>query len=156
MLKIFLPEGISLCSVQYFSPNVWEWCGPLWNMAVNSAGICLKEDARSFRSFWNGDLAQVRASSPALVFASQHLPYSRAELAAACAPCGHVPFYDDQLVGMDGALHEAALRPAVMRLMECWAEIQNARDQVIAPRPSGRERWLAKTRTMPRRGNRFM
>ena len=80
-------------------------------------------------SGWDGDLAHLPDAWPVLVHASKQLTCSRAQLAVACKKLGHVPFFDDALVGLDGELYPNALRSAIEAFLETHARRQQTQLQ---------------------------
>lgn len=62
--------------------------------------------------YWDGEIVHLPKDEPMFVHASNHIQCSRAELAWACAQLGHVPFYDDALIDIDGTLYPEGLHAA--------------------------------------------
>jgi hypothetical protein len=83
-------------------------------------------------SKWDGDCARLPDAGPVFVHASKQLVCSRAELARACKRLGHVPFYDDALVGLNGELYPNALKLAVEVFLATYARRQQTQTRARA------------------------
>ena len=76
------------------------------------------------RSVWNGNSANLPDAWPVFVHGAKGMMCSREELAQACHKLGHVPFYDDALIGLDGKLYPQLLKVAVDRFLAIYARRQ--------------------------------
>lgn len=100
MIDFLMLDYLSYATLREFNSSLLTMLG---NPAERQ--ICISK--------WDGTLDHLPNSWPVFVHASPQIECSRADLARACGQCGHVPFYDDALVCLDGELSVGLLRPAV-------------------------------------------
>ena len=103
-VKMFLyPNYVTLQSAQTFSPNLFQF--------LEEEGVELEE------AYWDGTLDGI-PKQPAIVRASKKMECSPATFARRCQELGHLPYYDDRLILVNGDESGTRLIESAIRFLE--------------------------------------
>jgi hypothetical protein len=114
VVKFYMLDFFTRATIHEFSPSILTL---LYAHPLARSGVVVP---------WDGTLTGLPKDRPAFVHAAQSIRCTRIELARKCKPLGHVPFYDDALVGLDGELYPRALYEAVQAFLKRTGRISPA------------------------------
>lgn len=117
MIDFLMMEHLTYATLAGFNAGLFEMLGN----PPEVVGVSV--------SRWDGTVSGIPDAWPVFMHASPHILCTRAELAAACKRLGHVPFYNDVLVGLDGRLYPDALKVAVRAFLDTQARAAETRER---------------------------